>query len=163
MPEPISVTPSEITGDFGLIYYEWIEGDPNIYFEGYTCERKDPTAGYTLGNMVYHYVSSAGNDESLRGSVFVMEHGKYIKQDGYLLVEKNDLTDLNLASLKVGYAGRNEFNNGATNGYWMQESHLLTDAFVTGFIYRIRTSAIWSVPVRARFGMFISPVQRSHS
>ncbi|WP_352397432.1 hypothetical protein [[Clostridium] aminophilum] len=130
VPEPISVTPSEITGDFGLLYYEWIEGDPNIYFEGYTCERKDPTAGYTLGNMVYHYVSSAGNDESLRGSVFVTEHGKYIKQDGYLLVEKNDLTDLNLASLKVGYAGRNEFNNGPTNGYWMQESHLLTDAFV---------------------------------
>ena len=124
------VVPSKITGDFGLIYYERIEGDPNIYYEGYMCERKDPTAPYSLTNMAYHYVSSAGNDESLKGSVFVTEHGKYIHEDGYLLIENEGITDLNLAELQVGYVGRGEFNNfAAANQYWMQDAHTMSDVF----------------------------------
>lgn len=126
VPEPISVTPSGFTGDFGLIYYERIEGDPNVYYEGYMCERKDPTAPYSLTNMAYHYVSSAGNDESLKGSVFVTEHGKYIHEDGYLLIENEGITDLNLAELMVGYAGQDEFNKGT---YWMQNAQNILDVF----------------------------------
>lgn len=114
VPEALShgVVPSEITGDFGLIYYERIKDDPNIYYEGYMCERKDPTAPYSLTNMAYHYVSSAGNDESLKGSVFVTEHGKYIHEDGYLLIENEGITDLNLAELQVTDVGLTDFNTG---------------------------------------------------
>ena len=80
-------------GTYGLIYYEKIAGNDTLYYHGYMFESGDDAQ-----NATYQEVSSNNTSDP-----FVHDAGKYVEEDGYLLLVKKNID----VRPKLGIASQN--------------------------------------------------------
>ncbi len=80
-------------GAYGLIYYEKIMGDDTLYYHGYMLQSGDDAQ-----NATYKEISSNNTSDP-----FVHDAGKYVEEDGYLLLVKKNID----VQLKLGIASQN--------------------------------------------------------
>lgn len=84
-----------LEGAYGLIYYERVQGDDTFYYHGYML-----ASGDSIQNAVYTEVSNDGSSDP-----FLHDAGKYVVEDGYLLLIKKEIN--NQENLQLGF-GRQE-------------------------------------------------------
>ena len=93
---------ASVEGAYGLIYYEKIMGDDTLYYHGYMLQSGDDAQ-----NAAYKEISSNNTSDP-----FVHDAGKYVEEDGYLLLVKKNID----VQLKLGIASQNTAisNTGST-------------------------------------------------
>lgn len=81
-----------LDGAYGLIYYERIQGDNTFYYHGYML-----ASGDSAQDATYKEVSNNGSSDP-----FVHDAGKYVVEDGYLLLIKKEITDQSSYTVRFG-------------------------------------------------------------
>ena len=95
-----------LDGAYGLIYYERIQGDDTFYYHGYML-----ASGDSAQDATYTEVSNDGTSDP-----FVHDKGKYVTEDGYLLLVRNDIADAE-KELHFGFGNIEEGIKGAGHDF----------------------------------------------
>ena len=93
-------------GAYGLIYYERIKGDNTFYYHGYML-----ASGTDAMDATYTEISSNKSKDP-----FVHDKGKYVVEDGYLLLVRKEIADAT-NELHFGFGNIQEGIRGAGHDY----------------------------------------------
>ena len=97
---------ASVEGAYGLIYYERIKGDNTFYYHGYML-----ASGTDATDATYTEISSNKSKDP-----FVHDKGKYVVEDGYLLLVRKEIADAT-NELHFGFGNIQEGIWGAGHDY----------------------------------------------
>lgn len=97
---------ASVEGAYGLIYYERIKGDNTFYYHGYML-----ASGTDATDATYTEISSNKSKDP-----FVHDKGKYVVEDGYLLLVRKEIADAT-NELHFGFGNIQEGIRGAGHDY----------------------------------------------
>lgn len=97
---------ASVEGAYGLIYYERIKGDNTFYYHGYML-----ASGTDATDATYTEISSNKSKDP-----FVHDKGKYVVEDGYLLLVRKEIADTT-NELHFGFGNIQEGIRGAGHDY----------------------------------------------